>query len=134
MLANGATLEVKVGNEYKNLPGLKEIPELGADPEKVENTCLTDSIKQYEMGIGDPGDMNYVFKYVNSAATDSWRILKAIEAAGNAAEFKETLKDGTTTAFSAYVSLKRGGAGVNGVVDFTAALALASALDITDPV
>ena len=133
MLANGATLEVKVGNEYKNLPGLKEIPELGADPEKVENTCLTDSIKQYEMGIGDPGDMNYVFKYVNSAATDSWRILKAIEAAGNAAEFKETLKDGTTTAFSAYVSLKRGGAGVNGVVDFTAALALASALDITDP-
>ena len=66
MLANGATLSVKASGDadYKNLPGLKEIPEMGMDPEKVENTTLTDQMKQYEMGIGDPGDMNYVFKYV----------------------------------------------------------------------
>ena len=59
MLANGATLGYrKKGSteEYKNLTGLKEIPELGDDPEKVENTGLADKVKQYEFGIGDAGD------------------------------------------------------------------------------
>ncbi len=136
MLANGATLGVKTtanASAYTNLPGLKEIPEMGPDPEKVENTTLTDTIKQYEVGIGDPGDMNYVFKYKNEAATDAWRILKTIQDSGEAREFQEVLKDGTTTTFSAYVNLKRGGGGVNGVVDFTASLMLASGLTITDP-
>ena len=46
MLANGATLGYKTtGNTYTNLPGLKEIPDLGVEPEKVENTCLTDGHK-----------------------------------------------------------------------------------------
>ena len=135
MLANGATLSVKAPGDadYKNLPGLKEIPEMGMDPEKVENTTLTDQMKQYEMGIGDPGDMNYVFKYVNAADTDAWRILKAIETSGQAADFKEVLKDGTTTTFSAFVAVKRGGGGVNDPMNFTAALALNSAIATTDP-
>lgn len=136
MLANGATLGVKTtasASTYINLPGLKEIPEIGVDPEKVENTTLTDTLKQYEMGIGDPGDMQYVFKYVNSAATDSWRILKAIEDSGDLAYFEETLKDGTKTTYAGYVALKRGGGGVNGVLDFTLAIALASAISVTDP-
>lgn len=43
MLANGATLGYKKKGsteDYTNLTGLKEIPELGDDPEKVENTGL----------------------------------------------------------------------------------------------
>ena len=134
MLANGATLGIKnsaSGASYTALPGLKEIPEIGVDPEKVENTTLTDTIKKYEMGIGDPGDMQYVFKFVNSAPTDAWRILRGYEQAGTLGYFKETLKDGTETTFSGYVALKRGGGGVNGVLDFTLAIALQSGLTIT---
>ena len=47
MLANGSKLGYRKhsgsdeGN-YTDLPGLKEIPEMGIEPEKVENTCLTD--------------------------------------------------------------------------------------------
>ena len=59
MLANGATLgyKEKEGSSatYTDLPGLKEIPDCGVEPEKVENTCLTDKNKQYENGIGDLG-------------------------------------------------------------------------------
>ena len=44
MLANGATLGYKEksasGSTFTNLPGLKEIPEMGVDPEKVENTDI----------------------------------------------------------------------------------------------
>lgn len=136
MLANGATLAYKehgAAGSYTDLPGLKEIPEIGADPEKVENTVLTDTLKQYEMGIGDPGDMTYKFKYENTSATSSYRLLRTAQASGNAYDFKETDKDGTTITFTAYPSVKRGGGGVNGVIDFDLNLALASEITITDP-
>lgn len=133
MLANGATLGMKASgaSSYTNLPGLKEIPDMGVDPEKVENTCLTDSIKQYENGIGDAGDMEYKFKYDNSKAGTAYRLLKAQE--NNVVSFKEELADGTTTTFDAQVSIKRNGGGVNGVIEFTLALSLQSGLTIVDP-
>lgn len=135
MLANGATLEVKKKGEssYTKLPGLKELPDMGVDPEKVENTTLDDSVKQYENGIGDVGDMAYKFKYDNSSDTSAYRILRAIEESGETASFKETLKDGTTTEFDAQVAVKRNGAGVNGAMEFTASMSLQSDLNITDP-
>ena len=72
MLANGAKLGYKKKSEassaYKDLPGLKEIPELGSEPEKVENTTLTDPHKMYELGIGDLPDMVYKYKYDNTKA------------------------------------------------------------------
>ena len=47
MLANGAKLEYKeksdAADAYKELPGLKEIPDCGVEPEKVENTGLNDN-------------------------------------------------------------------------------------------
>ena len=136
MLANGATLEVKTkadAGQFKKLQGLKELPEMGASPEKVENTTFEDKVKKYEQGIGDPGDMAYKFKYDNESAQSSYRILRAIEKSGEIVEFKETLKDKTTTTFKAQVAVKRGGGGVNGAIEFTATLSLQSDLDIVDP-
>lgn len=137
MLANGATLKFKQNGgagEYTDLPGVKELPEIGADPEKVENTVLTDTVKKYEMGIGDPGDMTYKFKYDNTSATSSYRLLRTAQATGNLYDFVETDKDGTQIAFSAYPSVKRSGGGVNGVMEFDLNLALASEITITDPI
>ena len=136
MLANGATLGVKTtasASSYTNLPGLKEIPELGVDPEKVDNTCLTDTLKQYEMGIGDSGDIEYVFKWDVSTANTAWRILKPLETAGGKYSFQEKLADNTTTTFDGEISLKRGGGGVNDPLEFTLSIALQSALAVTTP-
>lgn len=135
MLANGAKLGMKKAAEtdYTDLPGLKEIPDMGVDPEKVDNTCLTDTIKQYENGIGDAGDMAYKFKYDNMKENSPYRLLRAVEAAGETVSFQETLKDGTVTEFDAQVSIKRNGGGVNGVIEFTLNLSLQSGLSITDP-
>lgn len=137
MLANGATLEFKSKKDsegsFTKLLGLKEIPEMGVDPEKVENTTLEDKTKQYEMGIGDPGDLTYKFKYENTSATSPYRVLRKHEEAGDILSFKETLKDGTTTEFDGQISLKRTGGGVNGVIEFDLNIALASELKITDP-
>ena len=135
MLANGATLGYSASGSgtitYTDIPGLKEIPEIGVDPEKVENTCLTDAVKKYEQGIGDPGDMEYVFKWDKSLNGAAYTAMKTAQEAGSTMYFKEALKDGTTITFSAQPAVKIGGGGVNGVIEWTLSLALQSDLDIT---
>lgn len=136
MLANGATLGYKTtssGTAYTNLAGLKQIPDMGVELEKVENTCLTDTVKQYEMGIGDAGDVEYVFKFENKNATDAYRVLLSYQNAKTKLWFQETDSDGTKFSYEGQVSVKRNGGGVNDPVEFTAAIALQSAITVTNP-
>lgn len=132
MLANGIKLEIKESSSYVELPGLKEVPELGADPEKVDNTTLADTVKINEFGIGDAGDLAYKFKFDNSASS-SYRKLRAIADAKTVAEFQQTMPDGTKYQFSAQASVKVGGGGVNAVIDFTLNLGLQSGITVVDP-
>ncbi|WP_338630824.1 phage tail tube protein [Clostridium baratii] len=135
MLANGTTLEYKEkgGSNYTDLEGLKEIPEIGEEPEKVENTCLSDTSKIYEYGIGDPGELEFKFKYENSSATSPYRVLRKAAEAKKILEFKLTAPDKTTFTWKAQVSIKLGGGGVNGVIEFTCKMALQSEIEVTDP-
>lgn len=136
MLANGAKLGYKQSaeaTEYTNLTGLKEIPEIGSEPEKVDNTCLADKIKQYEPGIGDPGDMAYKFKYENDSATASYRILRGLETAGKPVFFEQIMIDGTKFQFEAIPTIKLGGGGVNAAIEFTLNMSLQSEITVVDP-
>ena len=137
MLANGATLGYQEksasAGSYTNLPGLKEIPDCGVEPEKVENTCLTDKNKQYENGIGDLGEMVYKFKYDNTNENSPYRVLRKAQEAGKVLSFQERLKDGTTTEFDAQVAVKRTGGGVNGVIECDVTMSVQSDLVVTDP-
>lgn len=137
MLANGIKLGYKKkGAEpdtYTDLPGLKEVPEMGDEPEKVDNTCLSDKVKQYEYGIGDPGDLEFKFKYENSSATSPYRVLRKAAADKEVLSFEETFPDGTKFNWDAQVSVKLGGGGVNGVIEFTLKMALQSEITPVDP-
>ncbi|WP_434310169.1 phage tail tube protein [Hominifimenecus sp. rT4P-3] len=135
MLANGAKLGYKKtgGSAYTDLPGLKEIPDIGIEPEKVQNTCLTDKNQKYENGIGDAGEMTYKFKYENTSEDSPYRLMRKAQEDGEILSFQETLKDGTTTTFDAQVSVKRTGGGVNGVIDFNLTMAVQSDIVVTDP-
>ena len=136
MLANGATLGYKkkgATEEYKILTGLKEIPELGDDPEKVENTTLADKVKQYEYGIGDAGDLAYKFKYENTSEESPYRVMRKAAADKEVLSFCETLPDGTKYEYDAQVSVKRTGGGVNGVMEWNLNMALQSEIKVTDP-
>lgn len=135
MLANGAKLgfKKKDGSTFTDLPGLKEIPEIGVEPEKVENSCLTDSHKMYEMGIGDLPEMTYKFKYDNSKPDSPYRVMRKTQEDMETLTFQETLKDKTATEFDAQVSVKRTGGGVNGVIEFDLTMIVQSELKYTDP-
>ena len=134
MLVNGTKLGYSTTSSpssYTDPPDLKEVPDLGADPEMVDNTALTDSIIHNEQGIGDPGDMEYVFRYKNASASDSFRIVQGL--VGQLTYFEHKLTDGTTYTFSAIPSIKLSGGGVNDPQEFVMALALQSDLTIANP-
>ena len=134
MLANDTTLGMKRKGEstYTNLPGLKEVPELGVDPEKIDNTVLTDKMKHSELGIGDPGDLAYKFKWENGL-NSSYRKLREVADEKETVSFEQTFPDGTKFHFDAQCSVKVGGGGVNAAVDFTLTLGLQSDIEVTDP-
>ena len=133
MLANGIKLAFsKTKGDYQNLVGLKEVPEFGIEPEKVENTTLADKVKKYEFGIGDAGELEYKFAYDNTTATSPYRVLR--NAADNKEKlyFEQTYPDGTKVTFEGQVSVKLGGGGVNSFIEFTLKIALQSELAFTD--
>lgn len=134
MLANGIKLSYKsTGSTFKELTGLKEVPEMGNNPEKIENTCLSDDTKQYEFGIGDYGDLAYKFKYVNDKADSPYRILRKLADDKTVVDFEQAYPDGTKFTFKAQCSVKLGGGTVNSAMEFTLSLALQSKIDVTDP-
>lgn len=133
MLANGIKLAYgKTKGTYADLVGLKEVPEFGIEPEKVENTTLADKVKKYEFGIGDAGELEYKFAYDNSSTTSSYRILRKAAEDKEKLFFEQTYPDKTKVQFEGQVSVKLGGGGVNSVIEFTLKIALQSELEFTD--
>lgn len=136
MLANGIELaykETEAATSYTNLAGLKEVPEMGADPEKVDVTDLASINKEYEYGIGDYGDLAYKFNYENGSTSSSYRILRKLADEKKVVSFQQTYPDGTKFTFKAQCSVKLGGGGVNAVMEFTLNLAIQSSITVTDP-
>jgi lj965 prophage major tail protein len=133
MLANGIKLAFsKTKGDYQNLVGLKEVPEFGIEPEKVENTTLADKVKKYEFGIGDAGELEYKFAYDNTTATSPYRVLRNAADSKEKLYFEQAYPDGTKVNFEGQVSVKLGGGGVNSVIEFTLKIALQSELAFTD--
>lgn len=135
MLANGAKLgfKKKDGSTFTDLPGLKEIPEIGVEPEKVENTCLTDAHKVYEMGIGDLPEMTYKFVYNNTKPDSPYRVMRKAQETQEVLTFQDKAIDGTIIEYDAQVSVKRTGGGVNGAVEFDLTMIVQGDLEYTDP-
>lgn len=135
MLANGAQLGYRTAStgDYTDLPGLKEIPEIGVDPERVENTALGDTNKHYEQGIGDLPDLQYTFRYEGSSEKAGYRAMRGYAASGTKLYFCETMKDGYKIEYQAQVAVKLTGGGVNGVVDWQLNMIVCSDLAFTDP-
>lgn len=134
MLANGITLAMKkdADNTYTKLSGLKEVPELGVDPEKVDNTTLEDKMKHSELGIGDPGDLAYKFKWENGTDS-SYRKLREVADTKKTVSFEQTFPDGTKFHFDAQCSVKVSGGGVNAAIEFTLNLGLQTDIVVVDP-
>lgn len=134
LLSKDTTLSYKDGGaSYTVLEHLMEVPELGGDPEKIEVTTLSDSVKKYINGVRDLGDLTFKFLYDNETTTSNYRILKGLQDANKAASFKVEYPDGTGHEFTAFVNVKMDAAEVNAAMTFTASMSLQSDITVTNP-
>ncbi|MEG0473323.1 MAG: phage tail tube protein [Solibacillus sp.] len=134
LLSKDTTLSYKAsGSSYTVLEHLMEVPEMGGDPEKVEVTTLSDGVKKYINGVKDLGDLTFKFLYDNGTADSNYRVLKGLQDADKAAEFKVEYPDGTGHEFSAYVNVKMDSAAVNAAMTFTVGMSLQSDITVTNP-
>lgn len=121
------------GTNYKKINDLQSIPELGGDPESLNTTTLDDAVKTSIPGLADYGALPFQFLYDNSSETSCFRVLSRLQASGNEYPFKISYPDGTAFSFKAAVSVKTGAVEVDGVLQFTANLQLASDVTTTHP-
>lgn len=134
ILTKGITLSYKKdGSNYEVIANLQECPELGGTAENVEVTTLADGNKKYIKGIKDFGELAFKFLYDNSGAQSNYRVVRGLEEAGNAVEWKVTFPDNTTFAFSGEVTTAIDSAAVNAALTFTATITLNSDITVTNP-
>lgn len=137
MLLNGTKLgfKKKTESEYTDIPELVEVPDLGSEPNKVENTRIAAAVKNYEKGVGDVSDLKYQLDYDNSSTTASYRVLRKAAADNEELDFQETLPDGTIYKFSGTVSVMLKGGKIDdpGRVELTVYFQ-GEDFDVTDPV
>ncbi|MEK4628109.1 phage tail tube protein [Solibacillus sp. FSL R7-0682] len=135
LLSKDTTLSYKSGSvsSFTVIEDLMEVPELGGDPEKVDVTTLSSSVKQYIPGIRDLGDLTFKFLYDNETTTSNYRVLRELQEANEVVTFKVEYPDGTGHEFKAYVNVKMDSAAVNAAMTFTAAMSLQSDITVTNP-
>ena len=131
--ANQTTLSYKVGNAaaFTQIPMLKEVPEFGGTPEKIDVTTLSDRTRRHIPGIRDYGDLVFKFLYDNSVG-GNYRVLKKLAANNTTATFKLEYPDGTAHEFNAIPSVKMDAGTINGALTFSATMMLQSDIGITD--
>lgn len=105
---------------HTEIPGLLEVPEIGGDPEKIDTTTLTDTVKTSVPGVKDLGDLTFKFLY----DTETFKKLNELKGKQS---FRVTFPDKMTVTFDAIPNVKMGSAAVNGALTFTVGMSLQSA-------
>lgn len=134
MLVNGAKLGY--GTEkgsYTDLVGLKQLPDIGGDPNKVDNSAVDDEYKQYELGQKDAGDLVFRFRYRSAEEKAQYKTMRDKETTGESLFFCLTLSDGLKVEFTGSVSTKLLTAGgPDTPVDWQLTIGLSSDFETTD--
>ena len=124
-------IDVKVNNVSMNY--VTEIGDIGGTPATLDATCMKDSIKKSVPGVQDVKAFEVTYLFDNSAADSDYRVLKALQAAGNAVSLKVTFPDGTAFATTGYVSTYVSGSKVDELVSAKLSVSLQSDWTVTDP-
>lgn len=137
MLANGITLGYKKTGQsgsYTILKTLKTVPDLGSDPELVENSPIDCNTLQYDLGVGDAGDMEYTFKYEDNKSNSETRKILEMCDAGKDVDWEETLPDGTKFQFTGKPAAKISGGKLNDPLELKIKIGLSSDMKRVDPI
>lgn len=122
---------VKVGTN--TLHHVTRIGTIGGAPNMLDATCMADTMKHSVLGVRDAGSFEIDYLYDNSDATSDYRVLKALETAGDAVAVEITVADGTKFASTGYVSNSVEGAAVDELWKAKLTVALQADWTVTNP-
>ncbi len=121
-------LREKKGNDMVKLIDIKDFPDMGGEPEKIDTTTLSDTTKTSIPGIQDVDTYQFTTNY----SKNDYNTIKALE--GNtesfAVYFGTNGADGIC-AFSGQVSVWITGGGVNDVREMKLAIAPSTAVTVS---
>lgn len=124
-------IEVSINKSVLNY--VTEIGDLGGKPSQQDATCMKDAIKVNVDGVKDLSEWEVTYLYENTDATSDFRVLKALEKAGNSVDIVVTMPDGTKFTTTGTVSTYVTGAKVDGLIEAKASVSLKKDWDVTDP-
>ena len=107
-------------SDFIEIKGVQEIPEFTQEKEKIEATCLTDSVKRYENGIGDSPEFSFVITTDVVEDFAQFKVFDEASATDEVLDIKiEYPNSVLTLEFPAQVSVNLGGGGVNTLITYT---------------
>ena len=124
-------LDVKVDGTSLNY--VTDIGDIGAAPSELDATCMKDSMKKTVPGVPDAAAFEVPFLFDNSAPDSDYRVLRALQDAGETVELEVKFPDGTVFAATGYVSVMVSGAAVDELVSAKLTFNLQSDWTVTNP-
>lgn len=130
LLSKGTVLSYMDGSAKKTIAGVKTIPAVGSDPEKVEVTHLGSDKKAYIKGIQDTENMEFAVIYQG----DNFRDIDTLVKAGKSVPWTITYPDGMKVDFTGEPAYKLDGAEVNQAIGFNIVIVVSKGPDVTPAV
>lgn len=124
-------IDVKVNSVSMNY--VTEIGDIGGAPSDLDATCLKDTMKKNVPGVQDTQAFEITYLFDNSDAASDYRVLKALQDAGNIVPVVVEFPDGSSFATTGYVSTRVSGVGVDALVSAVATISLQSDWTVTNP-
>lgn len=125
LLTKGTVLSYKKLAEFVELAGVKGIPQLGGDPERVDVTTLADAKRKYIAGIEDTDNLEFAIVYQTANFTDVHTLVET----GVETEFKVVYPDGMAVTFKGVPKFKFSAAEINGALEFTLVIVVSDGPD-----
>lgn len=129
LAGTGSKLEMSSdnGTTFTEVASIKTIPDIGADPEKIDVTSLADDKKKNVPGIQNTSTLAFQVVYKG----DNFKT--ALTHAGDHKQYKwrVTYPDGMTATFEGSYTIKMGNVAVNGALDFTISIVVSDGPDFT---
>lgn len=128
VLSKGTTLSYKKGGaELTEIAGVKSIPAIGSDPEKVDVTTLKSERKEYIKGIQDTDNLEFAIVYQGKNFKDIY----ALVGSNAAVDWVITYPDGLKVEFTGQPDFKMDGVEVNSALGFSLVIVVNKAPEIT---
>ncbi len=124
-------VEIKVNNVV--VAGAIECDDLGASPEMLDATKLSDKVKVNKPGVQDQGAWAITYLFNNNLTTSDFRTLQALADAGESVAVNVKFPDGTTFVNSGIPTNYATGVTVNSMLQAKCEFALDGEWTPTNP-